>query len=62
MNDHRVFDPKVPVRALLDRFHVARPVLASYGIDTCCGGEDPLEQACAARAMANAGDSQVSPC
>jgi hypothetical protein len=33
----------------LERYPVARSVLASYGLDTCCGGEHPLEQACAAK-------------
>jgi NnrS protein/uncharacterized protein DUF542 len=45
------FDPRLPVRVLLERYAVARSVLSSYGIDACCGGEHPLEQACAAKGI-----------
>ncbi len=43
------FDPRLPVKVLLERFPDVRSVLAAYQIDTCCSGEHPLEQACAAR-------------
>ncbi len=45
------FDPKLPVKDLLARFPDVRSVLAAYGLDTCCGGEHPLEQACAAKSV-----------
>src|SRR5580765_6542774 len=44
-----LFDPKLPVKVLLDRSAPARAVLAAYGLDTCCGGEHPLEIACSAK-------------
>ena len=44
-----LFDPRLPVKVLLERSAPARAVLAAYGLDTCCGGEHPLEQACAAK-------------
>ncbi len=46
-----VFDPKWPVKDILARFPDVRSVLAAHGVDTCCGGEHPLEQACAARSV-----------
>ncbi len=46
-----VFDPKLPVKEILARFPDVRSVLAAYGVDTCCGGEHPLEQACAAKSV-----------
>src|SRR5215831_4193842 len=46
------FDPRLPVRVLIERYPVARSVFASYGLDACCGGEHPLEQACAAKGIA----------
>jgi hypothetical protein len=45
------FDPGVSVKELISRYPVARSVLASWGLDTCCGGEHPLERACAARGV-----------
>ena len=45
------FDPRLPVKILLERSPVVRPVLASYGLDTCCGGEHPLQDACAAKGV-----------
>jgi len=39
------------VKEILARFPDVRSVLAAYGIDTCCGGEHPLEQACAAKSV-----------
>lgn len=51
MSSQAVFDPKLPVKQILARFPDVRSVLAAYGIDTCCGGEHPLEQACAAKSV-----------
>ena len=51
MSSRAVFDPKLPVKQILARFPDVRSVLAAYGIDTCCGGEHPLEQACAAKSV-----------
>lgn len=51
MQDRPSFDPRLPVRFLLERYPVARSVLASYGIDACCGGEHSLEHACAAKGI-----------
>jgi hypothetical protein len=45
-------DPNLPVRELLARMPEIRPVLAAYDIDTCCGGEHPLAEACRARGVA----------
>jgi hypothetical protein len=45
------FDPTLTVRDLISRYAVARSVLASYGLDSCCGGEHRLEQACAAKGV-----------
>jgi NnrS protein/uncharacterized protein DUF542 len=46
-----LFDPRLPVKLLLERSASARSVLSSYGLDTCCGGEHPLEMACAAKKL-----------
>jgi hypothetical protein len=45
-------DPNLPVKELLARMPQIRPVLAAYDIDTCCGGEHPLAEACRARGVA----------
>jgi hypothetical protein len=45
------FDPGLPVKELISRYPAAKSVLASWGLDTCCGGEHPLERACAARGV-----------
>jgi len=50
MNDDAI-DPTQAVRELLARHPFAGPVLASHGLDTCCGGVHPLAQACAARGV-----------
>lgn len=42
-------DPQLPVRELLSRMPHLSSALAARGLDTCCGGEHPLAQACAAR-------------
>ena len=46
-----VFDPELPVKEILARFPDVRSVLAAYGVDTCCGGEHSLRQACAERSV-----------
>ncbi|HEY6930210.1 MAG TPA: DUF542 domain-containing protein [Thermoanaerobaculia bacterium] len=51
MTNEALFDPRLPVRVLLERSAAARSVLASYGIDSCCGGEHPLELACRAKGV-----------
>jgi uncharacterized protein involved in response to NO len=45
-------DPDLPVKELLARMPEIRPVLAAHDIDTCCGGDHPLAQACRARGVA----------
>ncbi|HSE62355.1 MAG TPA: DUF542 domain-containing protein [Thermoanaerobaculia bacterium] len=42
-------DPRMPVREILARMPHLSSALAARGLDTCCGGEHPLAQACAAR-------------
>ncbi len=49
--DSPVFDPKLPVKEILARFPDVRSVLAAHGLDACCGGEHPLERACAAKSV-----------
>ncbi|HYK41571.1 MAG TPA: DUF542 domain-containing protein, partial [Thermoanaerobaculia bacterium] len=44
-------DPKTPVKELLERYPHLASALAAHGVDTCCGGIHPLEQACAARGV-----------
>jgi hypothetical protein len=46
-----IFDPRTPVRELLERYPHLSSALAAHGVDTCCGGIHPLEQACAARGV-----------
>jgi uncharacterized protein involved in response to NO len=41
-------DPRMTVAEILKRWPEARPVLAGYGLDACCGGSHPLEFACRA--------------
>ncbi len=50
MNDEPI-DPARTVQELLSRHAFAAPVLASHGLDTCCGGKHPLATACAARGV-----------
>ncbi|HKB70061.1 MAG TPA: DUF542 domain-containing protein [Thermoanaerobaculia bacterium] len=45
-------DPNVPVKDLLEQMPEIRPVLAAFDIDTCCGGQHPLNEACRARGVA----------
>ena len=47
-----LFDPKLPIKVLLGKSPVVQTVLAAYGLDTCCGGEHPLEQACRIKGLA----------
>ena len=51
MKSTSTFDPALPVKVLLERFPQIQPVLAARGLDTCCGGEHPLVQACAAKGV-----------
>ena len=44
-------DPDLPVKELLERLPEIRPVLAAFDIDTCCGGQHPLKEACIARGV-----------
>ena len=44
-------DPNVPVKDLLERMPEIRPVLSAFEIDTCCGGQHPLAEACRARGV-----------
>ena len=44
-------DRNLPVKELLTRRPEIRPVLAAHDIDTCCGGEHPLAEACRARGV-----------
>jgi hypothetical protein len=47
-----LFDPKRPIKDLLGKSPVVQNVLATYGLDTCCGGEHPLEHACQVKGIA----------
>ncbi len=47
----KTFDPRLPVKDLIARNAVAQSVLASWDLDTCCGGEHSLEQACTAKGI-----------
>ena len=49
MKRTETIDPALPVKVLLQRFPQLQPALAAYGLDTCCAGEHPLAQACAAK-------------
>jgi uncharacterized protein involved in response to NO len=44
-------DPKTPVKDLLEKYPHLSSALAAHGLDTCCGGIHPLDQACAARGV-----------
>lgn len=50
MSDTR-FDPRLPVKDLLARYPQLTSTLAAHGLDSCCGGIHPLEQACAAKGV-----------
>ena len=51
MSDSTLFriDPKLPVRDLLARHPHLASALAARGLDTCCGGQHPLADACRAK-------------
>ena len=51
METRSVIDPTVPVKDLLARRPHLASALAARGLDTCCGGEHPLEQACRAKGL-----------
>jgi regulator of cell morphogenesis and NO signaling len=38
--------PKTTVNEVLRRFPEAVELLTALGLDTCCGGAEPLEEAC----------------
>ena len=44
-------DPRRTVRDLLRDYPQLAPILAGHGLDTCCGGVHPLEQACRAKGV-----------
>lgn len=46
-----LIDPRTPVREILERYPHLASALAAHGVDTCCGGIHPLEQACAAKGV-----------
>ncbi|MEO6325479.1 MAG: DUF542 domain-containing protein [Thermoanaerobaculia bacterium] len=51
-NDAKItLDSKLTVAEILRRFPVAEPILAARGLDTCCGGSHPLEEACQAHGI-----------
>ena len=41
-------DPRLTVAEIVAAHPAAGPVLARFGLDTCCGGKHPLEHACRA--------------
>jgi len=41
-------DPRLTVAEIVARHPAAGPVLARFGLDTCCGGRHPLQYACEA--------------
>jgi uncharacterized protein involved in response to NO len=41
-------DPRKSVAEIVNELPAAGPVLARFGLDTCCGGKHPLEMACRA--------------
>jgi uncharacterized protein involved in response to NO len=45
------FDPRLPVRDLLAANPHLASALASHGLDSCCGGMHPLDEACAAKGL-----------
>lgn len=51
MEPQALIDPKLPVKILLSRYPHFRSALMAHGLESCCGGEHPLEQACAARGV-----------
>ncbi len=51
MNATARFDPATPVRDILARYPQLSSALAAHGLDTCCGGEHPLRDACRAKGV-----------
>jgi uncharacterized protein involved in response to NO len=51
MADASRFDPKLPVKDLLARYPQLTSALAANGLDSCCGGVHPLEEACAGKGL-----------
>ncbi len=49
MRDPSPIDPKEPVKDLLARYPHLASALAAHGLDACCGGVHPLEEACRAK-------------
>ena len=54
MSDSRPLpiDPKLPVREILARLPHLASALAAHGLDSCCGGQHPLADACRAKGVA----------
>lgn len=42
---HSLIDPATPLNELVERGPHLLPVLHRFGLDTCCGGSLPLEEA-----------------
>jgi hypothetical protein len=51
MDAPSVIDPALPIRTLLERYPHLRSAMATHGLDACCGGVHPLEEACKARGL-----------
>lgn len=52
MNAKPRFDPNTPVKDILARYPQLSSALAAHGLDSCCGGEHPLGDACRAKGVA----------
>jgi regulator of cell morphogenesis and NO signaling len=48
----RLVDPAWTVNELISRFPECMPLLNAHGVDTCCGGELPLDRAAREAGMA----------
>ncbi len=51
MNATARFDPNTPVKDILARYPQLSSALAAHGLDSCCGGEHPLGDACKAKGV-----------
>ncbi len=51
MNPTTRFDPSTPVRDILAKHPQLSSALAAHGLDSCCGGEHPLADACRAKGI-----------
>lgn len=40
-------EPDYTVNEIIKRYPAALPVMNAFGVDTCCGGEDPITVAAA---------------